>query len=79
VDIEVSKKADTLWGWYREGELKDDIWMTKRGTVTTQHISKHKELLTLENNDPKKLTKDQAWLLSPNISCFALDIKSWCR
>jgi hypothetical protein len=59
--------------------LKDDIWMTKRGTSSSQRISKLSRLLKLEDNDPEKLSKDQAWLMSPSISCFALDIKSWCK
>lgn len=53
--------------------------MNKRGTGSSQHISKLVNFLKLENNDPEKLSKDQAWLMSPNLSCFALDIKSWCK
>lgn len=77
IDIEVSDTPDTLWKWYDPQPSKDEIWMEKRGTGESQRISKLVEFLKLEKDDPKNLTKDQAWLMSPHVYCFALDIKSW--
>lgn len=59
--------------------MKDDIWMESIGTASGQVISKLTNLVRLEEKDPMKLTKEQAWLLTPDIICFALDIKSWCK
>ncbi|ESZ91573.1 ATPase [Sclerotinia borealis F-4128] len=67
---------ESLWIWH-EKELKDHIWMYKKGSESTQRISKLAEFLKLEGNDPKKLSKDQAWLIGPDVYCFLLDIKTW--
>jgi len=51
--------------------------VNKRREESHQRISKLTSLFKLEGNDPKKLSEDQAWLMSPDVLCFALDIKTW--
>lgn len=84
-DLQVSSDADTLWSWSMDERLKDDLWINNRQSRTggpnesSQRLSKLAELLKLDGDDSSKLTKDQCFLLCPDIPCYAHDIKSWCK
>lgn len=71
---------NTLWKWSINEDLKDDSWMNSHGDpITSRKLSKLAELVILKDNDAKKVTKDQCFLINPSMLCFALNIKSWCK
>ncbi|CAG8951356.1 hypothetical protein HYFRA_00007267 [Hymenoscyphus fraxineus] len=78
-NIQVSYTIDHVWTFPASGvaDLLDDKWIRKVESDSTSLISKLAKLLEMENNDPKNLTKDQCFLMSPDVPCFALDNKSW--
>ena len=84
-DLQVADETDTIWLWNITDTLKDDLWINNRHgknvgpNESSQRLSKLADLVSLENNDPSKLTKDQCFLISPDIPCYAHDIKSWCK
>jgi hypothetical protein len=83
-DLQVPEESDTIWLWNND-TLKDDSWINSwHGKYagpndSSQRLSKLADLLLLENDDPSKLTKDQCFLMSPDVPCYAHDIKSWCK